>query len=550
MRRVAFASLAILLLVGPVGMGVGTAVADLSADQRPMQATSPTQTDAGYTIDELRRQGTKPDPDSPDSVRKLDTYTSLAVRYDGVGLLHATDKFLEHGTTVRRDRVNLDSIRYGRPESDETLVIVYWEAEQREVAAPNGNGTIQKTVAVNQTVARQNLTIEENRERANISLPSHSEPTQVTMWIEGHPDVRWHFTHHSVPFAQNILITTEGGFWERALIQIVFPTLGTTALAGFVVPAAIRRAGAGPQWGLMPWLVILGFATFFGLLFAATWLSGIIVALPFAVPLFVGGLVGIVFLERYEDGVRRVVLFRMDTDAKKTPSGDIAREGIAGQFRTIKITKTAGGALAVIPTGLRAFFARVFGGAAVLAGASRINSEIDLYNSPADKMLFIATDADSLVDVKREHFNFRSPIYDEEGNFDIGGLLEALVVFAIPATVFFLLVGPIVAVLAGVVGVALIYTEAHNGTARILPAVGQAQDAYATAMYLEKSLEEYQTFEGLIQELRSEKNRHEDILEMIEEQGAEALIQRAHEREDPEALDELWSEEAKGVTEA
>jgi uncharacterized protein HemY len=91
---------------------------------------------------------------------------------------------------------------------------------------------------------------------------------------------------------------------------------------------------------------------------------------------------------------------------------------------------------------------------------------------------------------------------------------------------------------------------AHHGTATINPAVGQAQDAYATAMYLEKSLEEYQTFEGLIQELRSEKNRHEDILEMIEEQGAEALIQRAHQREDPEALDELWSDEAKGVSEA
>lgn len=551
MARRAFVLLALVLFLAPAGIGVGAALAPDTGATTPVAQTAPntTSVESAYSIEELRRQGSKPDTDSPDSVRKLDTYTSMAVRYDGVGLLHQTDMFMEPGGTVRRDEVHLDSIRYGQPSTEETLVMVFWEPAQRQVSAGNGNGTVARTVAVNQTVSRQQITIPENRNRATVSLPTHSENTQVTMWIAGNPDVRWHFSHHSVPFAQSVLINSAGDFWERALIQLAFPTLAVCGFAGFAVPASIKKAGAGPQWGLLPWLIILGFVAFFGLLFASVWLSSVIVALPFVVPLTIGGLVGIVFLERYEDGVKKVVLHRMDTEASRTPSGDIAREGIAGQFQTIKITKMSDGRLAVIPTGLRAYIARVFGGAAILHGASRIKSEIDLYDSPADKMLYVATDADTLVDIEPEHLVFRPPIYDDDGDLDIGGVLEAIVVFAVPAAVFFLLIGPLVGLLAGLLGCVLMFTEAHHGTARIMPATGHTDDAYATAMYLEKSLEEYETFEGLIQALRSEKNRSEDILEMIEEQGAEALIKRAHDREDPEELDDLWSDSAKGVKE-
>jgi len=546
MRR-AFTLVVVVLLVAPLGAGIGAAAMTHPPTQTAAQAT-PSPVNSSYSISELRRQGSPPSTESPASVRKLDTYTSLALRYDGVGLLHQTDVFLDSGATVRSDQVHLDSIRYGRAESTETLVMVFWTPETRAVEAASGNGTTMQTVAANQTVRRQEITIPENRERATIDLPEHAASTHVTMWVDGHRDVRWTFQHHSVPFAQTLAITSQGGFWERALTQIAFPTLALGGLVGAVIPASIKRAGAGPQWGLLPWGVILAFAGFFGLLFASTWLSSVIVALPFVVPVAIAALVGIVFLERYEDGVHKVTLCQLDTTEKKTPSGDLALEALAGKLRTVKLTKTPNGRLAVIPTGLRAFIARVFGRAAILHGDDRIRSEVDLSDSDSDKLIFIDTDADELVDVNKESLEFRPPTRDQDGALDIGGVLGVLVEFAVPAAVFFLLSGPVIGIIAGLLAVLLLNTQAHEGSASILPAVGHAEDAVATAFYLEKSLEEYETFEGLIKALRSEKNRSEDILEMIEEQGAEALIDRAHGRQDAESLDEMWSDDAKGVS--
>jgi hypothetical protein len=570
-RRVLTALLAVLLaaplVLGATATAAGATAADTPAttgsaavgERAPAQASEgdsdsdANTTETGtYSIDELRRAGAAPGSgdDVPPSVRRLDAYSAIAVRYDGAGLIARENIFLDDSSTVRRDEVTIQSRRpFERSLVDEIeheLVIVYWQPKQIQVS--EGNATRTETVASNQTVVRQSVRFGPGYGSSTVSLREHEQPVQVTMWLATQPDIRWRFTHHSTPFSESVLIDSEGDFWSRALMQVGFPTLACCAFAGIAVPASIRRAGAGPQWGLLPWFIILAFAAFFGLLFAAVQLSGVIVAMPFVVPLFIGGLVGVIFLERYEDGVSRIVFFRMDTTPKKTPSGDIAKEAIGGEFETRKVTKLPDGGLAVIPTGLIAFFARIFGAGARLSGASRMNAEIDLYDSAADKMVFIATDADDLVDVEREHFVFNSPLTDQHGDFDPVGLVNLALVFAAPATLFAVLAGPFYGAVTGIVGVGLVYIEAREGVASILPAVGQSEDAYATAMYLEKSLEEYETFEGLIRALRTEKNRHEDILEMIEEQGAEALIARAHDREDsPEDLHDLFSDDAKGV---
>lgn len=526
------------------------------------------------SIESLRDGGDQLGGAAPPSVRMLSDTSSISVRHYPVEPFPAQDWYhLGEQSPVRADELEIRTVRYGSVDNSElTVRLAYWTPETREIKLDNSTVATRQVANISRTETKT-IRAPQGYGAANITLRSHfGSAEKVTMCIQrpGSPNclddpgggARYVFDHQSADTSQGVPFETAGGLWEWMGLNIIIPTLGATGAIGFLVPISIRRTGAGPDMGLPFWGFVLAIGALVILSSAYYLFSSLLVAAPYVVAFLIAGTVGIIFLEKYESGVKDVVLFRMRTKDSETPNGEMAKTATAGEFVKKKMVSMPGGeGVAVIPRGIRPWLARLFGGATIVHGLANAGNEMDLFNSKADKLLFVDSDADELIDEEPERLTFRPQFKtpprwrdiseDAEREWDLVEITGMAVWTIGGAAAAFAVTGMAsVAAVAGGLTLLVTETEAVNGRAFVDLAPNHAHKAYATAMYLDHELDQYDSFEKALEALLRERSKTEDFEEYLEDLDTENVVTAAHERDtdqhDPFSRDAISGDSESG----
>lgn len=524
----------VILLVAAVALGVsgavGVAVADTGANETATNETAEAANDHGYSLEELRRSGTTTQ-NSPPSVRLssgqmfwVEHWPASAVTGDPGDPMDDSAEFLEADETVERNSVWLRTINV---DSSETLTVhvVSYDVDEKVVTEDNQTTTVQHATNVNER------TVEVEMSRgwaiAEVPLGTTDEERHVTMWVEGHEDeLRWTFTHKSVATTQPASISTQGDYLYHASMDFLLPIILGSFGVGLVVRRSIKRAGIGPQWGYLKWLILLTIGTVAVVLSQFSSLAEVIVAAPRLAALFVVGVVGIVLIETYTTNVSLVSFQKPILTDALSPSGNDAVDMIRAEEREEHVVRMDDNSLAVVRPGLLAFLSRCFGGAARLQNAEGVQTRLTLEESPADERFYVHPKADEVLEYEPEGWTFQVPEIESRsdaakmGVYAVFGLLVAWIVAAIAGSSMW---GAVTLALL----VAALTVRPTNGHARFWPAPAHMRSAWASMLYLNVEVEDADTLDEYRKrtvelQARSEKEKEQ----AIEEQDA-TLVQEA-----------------------
>lgn len=536
--------LAISGLVAPVvAQDASTPDGPTNASDAAANATDEDQ--AEYTLEELKGGGTTVSG-APESVRMTQRKQFWVIHWpaSAVGSIPGEDQQWAHvgpGDRVDRNAVYLRSIVLDQETVHVT--VVSWRQGTREIQ--RGNTTVAEPVAQNVTVRTQEVTLNRGWPMVEVPLPQHNRETQVTMFIEEYPDARWRFSHQSVATTQHAGIESEGDYLLSLFVDVLVWVIGGGFVVGIACKKALDRAGRGPGYGYLPWIVLLTIGTVLGGLLAFQSLAEVIVAAPTVLAAYTVGVFGIILLETYTSNVRRVQFEQLDVTTATTPSGNEDGYGWRTTATTTEdVVRMPDGSDAVVRKGLFPFLARVFGRAATLRNAEHIQHRIrDTGPSRIDERVLVHPDASTVLEYAPESFRWawEAPSEDpnetsdvtEVGYYDLaktafaGVATTTLVGLALAAplptgigllgTLGAILTEPL-ALVAGGLAVAIVGLEAVPGEALVVPAPSHLTSAYATTAMLAEEAEDAETIDEYRRKYRQEKIRSQkDVEEALEE---------------------------------
>lgn len=537
MRRVVAVGvvMSVLLVVGLLAAGATPAAADTTTNQN---VTADEITNE-WTLAELQQDGTSA-ANAPASVRMDDRTNRMywvvhwpaellgsgAGDPDGDGWKH-----LERGETVERNSVYLRSINQGESETV-TVVTVYYDEGEREVTRDNETTTVD--APKNVQVYKHEVELERGWSFAEVDLPRTDDSRQVTMWIEGsEDDLRWTFEHESVATTQPISIDTWGDFISTALLYFVGPILLGTFLVGSGAKYAINRASIGPQWGYARWMILLGVIAGLAMILLFTSIAQLIVNLPFVISAFVVLVIGVVILETYTSNVDRVQFYQPTLEYTESPEGEGMRDQYNAKQDSELVVQTADNDLAVVRPGLLPFLSRLFGGAAKLQGAEKMETAVNVEGSSINKKIYTDPEAESPIEYQPEGWAWELPVtkvcpscdsktvyelgYEEDDEFGCSScehtfddpsrtvtrddlLRIGAYITGIGAAVYVVMLlsgSPILAAGTGLVLGVTVGATPTNGYARFEPAEGMTRKAETSVMMMEISHDEFRTFEAV-----------------------------------------------------
>lgn len=523
---VAFTALS-LVAVGSVGVA--------TADEVDSNETS-------ADIDELRDAGSEVSGADP-STRWIDDGAVYVDYSDPNPLLSSSgedwqvDQLLASGDTVETNELTIHADRDRDADADSyELEVVYWQPGESEQTVTENGEERTETVATaeNVTTETHELGFSDAFDQETIQLSRSDEPREVTMFLRDADSgelvdgAQWRFTHESIATSQAAPISTMGDLLWWSFWWIVAPTLVLLGIVGVSVPRLIRAAGnASPDIDWPLWFIGIGTTSFFTFLLAYSYLADALVALPLAFPLAVALFATALLLETYDDGIGRWSFMAMQTTETTGPTGEDARDAVSGTLTSKRVT-TVDGVPAIPSKGLRAFIARIWVGPTVLEGAKDVSGSLPLSGSRSEQLVFLDATEDAPLTHVSETLELQKPDYRDL-------VTVAFTAISLVSTVAFAqlvwsswLIG---VSLAFPVIVAGCYRPVA-GHAEVKPAPSQARSAYATALYLESELEKYETVEDLAEALISERNRSEEIREMLEDLEDSTIIKQSHNREE------------------
>ncbi|GAB3676860.1 hypothetical protein [Halopiger thermotolerans] len=514
----------VLVLVASVALGTATAVA------QPDEPTNETITDSAelegkYSLETLRSGGRTVSGADP-STRWLGDSGSMYVDYSSANPLTSgkteeweAENLLANGDLVRVNELTFHATRLRNAESETyELVVVYWTEGTRQ----RGNATV--PVANVQAEDRKELPIEGAFAHETVDLRRSDESRRVTMWLEDSSGDRvdgaqWTFKHHSLATAADAGIDGEGDYLSRALMEFLLPIAGRSFVVGGAANRGVKRAGVGPQYGYVPWIVGLTLATFIFVSWQFTTLADLVARAPLILSAYVVGIVGIVVLEGQQSNVKETVFLRPHLVDVANARGDDAKDSLLADMKTEKVVDLHNGAKAVVRPGVRPFLSRVFGGKAVLDPSRPLTTEINLAESEWDQLILVDPDADETLDYTPEGWKFEVPELT-----DWGDALEIATGGAVTVGIV-LLVGFLASwawgIGAGLVVIALVCATPTETAARVDPANGHERAAFISMMYLAENHDDAETLESARKKLIRERARSErDVDEALETQDA------------------------------
>jgi hypothetical protein len=568
-RHTAVLSLGLLALVLLVGGVVLVSTVSPVAAQESANATNDTGADAdggGWTLEELRRDGRQPSG-SPASVRQANESMFWLIHWPArsvwadVGNPNDGEWQYVSGA-VTDNSVYLRTINTdGDREMD--LTIVSYRTETREIETESGS-VRQERVPVDIVEKDVTATLGTGWSIAEVPLPDLEEDRQVLIYAESAPDdLRWTISHEPVATSQSVPISTHGDYLWRVGTEVFFPALIGAFIVGVLVRAAIRRAGAGPQWGLTQWAIVLFFGALFGFVFGPVEdTADLLVAAPTLLAVVLVAIFGIVALESWEDRTKNVLFVKPDIEAITSPSGKQGLDALVAESDEETIAEMPDGRTAVIRKGIGAFFARVFGAAAYLREADIMVSSVNLEGSSHDELVFVKPDdydeiaadgdadeenpenlpevrdgeplPDGAIRYRPEGWAFEMPPLDTlEGGIRAFGIAGAI---ALGSAAVYAALGVWFGIGVGVAATAVWLARPKNGRVKLDPAPGHLRSAIITAMVMSSEIADAETLDEARKEnikLRGQSER--DIEQALATQDAtliEALL-RGGEDNDP-----------------
>jgi hypothetical protein len=352
MNRVVAALVVLTLVVAPVA-GVASAFQDDDGSNDPtVNETATTQNGwsppGPYTREQLRKPGAH-DPEAPASIRMLGDPVrgGLGIRYKPAKPMDDEWEWLEPGSTVRTDRLQVRSTAFGDATGEYDLVVVHWEEDSTRVQTEDG--TVQRQYAANQSVQRITLNLESGYTNQWIELQSvFGGEKRVSMWLERDGDpvsgARWQFNHETNPLAQAPAspITSRGDLWSWAFITILGPTVPGILLGRYAAQHVLSRTVIGTQRGVGFWLGILTIFLLVGLSVAWWQLSVIAAYLPGVAFLLLTGVAFIGYLGFRDDEVERAVFEQKDLESTKSVTGDDSKTARSEHIRIRDIVRRDG----------------------------------------------------------------------------------------------------------------------------------------------------------------------------------------------------------------
>ena len=360
-RRILLGALAALLVLAPI-----VAVAPATAQDATPANTTVEQSNASYSLDELRGGGTT-QQGAPQSMRFLGSYGSATLRHEPVGFGSSDWEYVGRDTRVQQNAVTLKTIRLGDPNEQLTINVVGWQRGTRTVQTANGTTT--EPVAENVTATTVSTQLGRGYDQAEVPLPSSfGENQRITMWVEEYPDARWTFDHRTIATARSIDINSWGDFLSTLFWEIGIFALPAMLIGGSLGRRHHEKAIVGPQWGLVKWGIAVGIPV--ALLASFFAFQGAVLAtrLPAGMALVFGVLSYALVLEGSgPEHLQKFLFRRQDLEEAKSPRGEDTHDSrYVDHVVKTGLRREADQELVLIRKGLPAFLARLRGSLATL----------------------------------------------------------------------------------------------------------------------------------------------------------------------------------------
>lgn len=374
-RVVLTALLAALLVAGAAGVAVaqdgnGTSTATPTetptpTDNESENATIVNDVETGpFTLEELRNGGELAGGDAPPSTRQMGRYGSLWLKYAPASLGGSSDRpstwrYVRPGQEIQRSEVHLGGFTGWEGDGTElTVKIVYWT--DGEVVRETSDGELyRERAAVNQTVDSQTINLGPGYSRDTIDLrPSYDEPKQVTIWVEGaQGEKQWQIQMHTTRTAEPVSVDTRGGLATVLVAFLAATVLATLALM-YLARRKHRKAGAGPQYPVWLYGIVMFMGAFFALIFGYRKVLNTVAEAPWVLIPPVAVLCTLAAIAWWGDDTRSVAVIDVDlrdVDVREDGSGEIP-VGI----NTFELAEVAGKEGVVVP-GISQYLARANG---------------------------------------------------------------------------------------------------------------------------------------------------------------------------------------------
>lgn len=424
MSRRLTVGLAVLAIVLTTVIG-GVALAESGAQE---------SSDEEYTLDELQEDGTHqaiPSARIVPAEQRVYWLEHRAVNkpWQDVTPSSNGEKLAEDGV-LKTNTIYLRTIRAESTSESMNVTLVTYDVATREVT--RGNTTTTEQVAENVSVINRQVTMEAGWSVAAVELPQTSEKTQVTMWLDEHPDTaRWTFEHKSVATTQPINI----GNWSEFLLLggafIILPSLGFGWYGGRKVKSMIASAGAPPGHGFAYYTIIATLVTMAIMYWAYYYAAEVIVTMPIVLGAYVAAVyVGYMFAT-HEGRTERKLLWQPHIEAVDAFSGtkipsvgsgndeksiQFSEDMPFGQMQIYQFLDEGQDGLSVVRDGWLAFLARVKGGRARVENAHELKTRFSTWNSPWSEVFLVDPEADTLIDYEPPGLALKTPEIDEWGD--------------------------------------------------------------------------------------------------------------------------------------
>lgn len=525
---VALVVVALAALSG-AGLTVGeAAAANTSTVEEP---------DSEWSADELRRGGSLISGAAP-SQRWLDESGSVYIDYPDPNPLAVSSGeewesgvILAPGSLVESRQLTINA---QRPQDAETgsydLRVVYWDSERVTVETDDGTVTTEERLT-NVTTDTHEVEFSGSFDQETVTLRRSGETRQVTMWLEDDSGnavggARWNFEHRTAATAASAGIDSMGDLLGWVAKWIAGPLVLLTVVGGFMSRAAIKKAGTGPDKGLVFWGIMLSTAGLFAVGLGWFYLADWLVALPLVIPVALAAFSVLVILETYESGVERVEFIKPEISVGKSPSGELSLDTLSVSSSKEKIVRQGPEGMAVVRSGIRPFLARCFGGTAPLEGAGQLSTRIDVDGSRTDAKVWVHPKASKVLQYEPERWELDMPAPSDRGGW-IRLAVTALLVLVFSGAVWWTW-GALAGALTTALLIGVVALRPVHGYAKVDVAPAHVREAFITNLYHARELDDADTISAARTRLVEKEARSEKDVEKALTERDETLLAEMH----------------------
>lgn len=402
----------------PVGVGVAAAMQDgVESANNTTTTTVEDSSQSGnwtppgpYTRELLRKPGAH-DPDAEDSIRLIGDPVrgGLGIRYQPAKPTDNDWTWLEPGTTIRSNQLQVKATAFGDATGEYTLVVVYWE--QASTRVQTTDGIVTRQYAANQTVQRVTIDLENGYTTQEIELQSvYDGSKKMSMWLERDGEVvdgaRWtKLSHETNPLSKAPAspVSSKYDLWQWAALTILAPAIPGILLGRRTAQHVLDRTIVSTQRGLGFWFGVL-LVTVITALTAAWWQFSVIAsALPFVAGLLLAAIAFVGYMGMYDNQVERAEFNQKNIEDTTSVTGD---ESKTARYEDIKLRNIIrrDGNIYMPSSGIRPLLARYWASPAQV-DESDLTTVTDV-NGDVSKKYEVDPDADETLVHTPAHLSF------------------------------------------------------------------------------------------------------------------------------------------------